>query len=249
MEYPAAGMAIQKACYAEYSACFVDTFYLDSLKNRLTRDFQTNKYAVFAYVDSVKHYQTFDTTFYHGVIYYIDTFQTEDVHVGIHTFLKDTLPTRQLKFTDRWAGFTGNPLATTYFPLLDTPFVAFFNEYDSIHKVGLGPMDGCFFEPTAFLIHDNRIFRTGQHGDRVAGISVTMPDFFQAVGLAPVPVPPVGIYRPSRLPPGRRTPALRPHRYDVNGRRVPSRKVLPELFYLWDSRPGGNITPANPTDD
>jgi hypothetical protein len=154
-----------------------------------------------------------------GQLYYIDTFTTEQVEISIHTFLKDSLPVRKLTFIDRWIPIGGDPLSTTHIPLKDTPFVAFFDRFDSLKHLGIAPMDGCFFEPTVFAIHHDRIHRKGMVGDRMPGVSVTLEDFFQAVGQEPVPVPPVAILRrnPFRKP---QKPVAPLHRYDGKGRRL-----------------------------
>lgn len=219
MTQPSEGVAIQEACYQGFSTCFVDTFYSAKLRDTLAALYQARKYAIFGYVDGVRNYETYDSVFYMGQLYYIDTFTTEQVDVSIHTFLKDTLPVRRLTFIDRWIPLGGDPLSTTHIPLMDTPFVAFFDRYDSLKHLGLGPMDGCFFEPTVFSIHHDRIHRKGMPGERMPGVSVTLGDFFQAVGHAPMPVPPVALLRrpPSRMPPNLFKPL---HRYDGNGRRL-----------------------------
>lgn len=222
---PAPGMAVQSACYGgPGGACVVDTFHVDSLRQQLVRRFADSRYAVFAYVDSVRHYQAYDTFYRRGELYYIDTLEAEDVQVRIHTYLKDTLPERRLKFTGYRLGLPGNPLATTFFPLLDTPFVAFFDAYDSLQHLGIGPMDGCFFEPAGFFIQEDRILKKGMPGDRMAGVSLPMEEFFAAVGIDPVPVPPVSLHRPARpsLRPGTGRPSPGSRRVDPNGRRIPA---------------------------
>lgn len=229
---PAPDVAVQVACYDSLGqACTVDTFYVDSLRNQLVQRFEARRYAIFGYVDSVRHYQTYDTFYRRGEVYFIDTLETEDVHIGIHTFLKDSLPSRHLKLTERWPVYPGNPLATTFLPLLDTPFVAFFDAYDSARHLGIGPMDGCFFEPTGFFIQEDRILKKGMPGERMAGVSLPVEDFFAAVGLDPVPVPPVSLYRPALQPgaqgPGKARPAQGSRRFDPNGRRLPAGRRVP----------------------
>ncbi len=236
LTHPAPDMAVQVACYdSQGQACIVDTFYVDSLRSLLVEQFEARRYAVFGYVDSVRHYQTYDTFYRRGEVYFIDTMETEDVHIGIHTFLKDSLPTRHLTITERWPVYPGNPLATTFLPLLDTPFVAFFDAYDSARHLGIGPMDGCFFEPTGFFIQEDRIFKKGMPGERMAGVSLPMEEFFAAVGLDPVPVPPVSLYRSAFQPgtpkPGKARPAQGSHVFDPNGRRVPAGRRISVRAY------------------
>jgi hypothetical protein len=191
MEYPGDGVSIQNACYADFGTCFVDTFYREKLLQELDLRFQASRYAVLAYVDSISNYLTYDTTFYRGQPYYVDTFQTEKVWLSVQANLKDSLPVTRLSYIDRWVAFTGNPYATTYTPLIDTPFVAMFTVYDSIRQLGVGPMDGCFFEPTAFTIIDGRIHKKGLVGERMPGVSVAWEDFFRTLALPPLAIPPV----------------------------------------------------------
>ena len=247
MHYPSEGVAIQEACYAGFTTCLVDTFYSAKLMEELSENFTKSKYAVFAYVDSVRNFETYESVYYKGQLYYIDTFTTEQVQVSIHTFLKDTMPVRKLTLVDRWMAFKGNPFATTYRPMLDTPFVAFFDSFDTLETMGIGPMDGCFFEPTAFIITSGRIHKKGMGGYRMPGVSVSTDEFFAAVGLTPVPVPPVGIVRPAgkslqnRYPPGRR-------RYDLLGRSLEGALSPIPVFSVWDTRPGRNGDETCPTD-
>ncbi len=191
MTYPSDGVAIQNACYPDFGSCFIDTFYREKLLTELSARYQSSQYAVLAYVDSISNYLTYDTTFYHNEPYYVDTFQTEKVWISIQANLKDSLPVPRLSYIDRWVAFTNNPFATTYTPLVDTPFVAMFSKYDSIRQLGVGPMDGCFFEPTAFTIIDGRIHKKGLPGERMPGVSVPWEDFFTRVGRASVAIPAV----------------------------------------------------------
>jgi hypothetical protein len=227
---PAEGMAVQKACYAEYGTCFQDTFYRDTLLNRMVRAYGESRYAVVAYVDSIENFLTYDTTFYRGQPYYVDTFQTEKVWVTIERDLREPMPVHELTYIDRWVAFTNNPFATTYTPLIDTPFVAFFDAYDSIRHLGIGPMDGCFFEPTAYAIAGGEIRKKGLVGERMPGVSVAWADFFGAIGKAPPPEPGIKSNRktalgPSRRGSGRGKPRRYGFAYDLRGRRLAYRAM------------------------
>lgn len=247
MEYPSEGVAIHQACYAEYASCFVDTFYRADLMEHLVSRYRDSRYAVFAYVDSVHNYLTLDTVFYRGEVNYIDTFTTETIRISIHTTLKDSLPISSLTYTARWLQFRGNPFATTFTTLRDTPFVAFFNEYDTLAKIGIGPMDGCFFEPTILSIYDGHIHKKGAVGERMPGIRVKVEDFLAAVGHEPVAVPPVSILARRKgkvLPSSQQGKEIR---YDAMGRRnrlgvlfeVPDKRLMPMPI----SRPPGSSGP------
>jgi hypothetical protein len=245
--HPSEGVAIQEACFSGFSTCLIDTFYSAKLLEELSQRFRNSKYAVFAYVDSVHNFYTYDSVYYQGQLYYVDTFTTERVQVGIHTFLKDTLPVRTLTFVDRWIAFKGDPLATTYTPLLDTPFVAFFDTYDTLENMGIGPMDGCFFEPTTFSIKAGRIHKKGAGGLRMPGVSVSTEEFFAAVGIPPVPVPPVAIFGPVGKP-SRRRPLPGSRRHDLLGRVLDRPRSPFSVFSVWDTRPAQTVGEARPTE-
>lgn len=247
MQYPSEGVSIQEACFADFGSCFIDTFHTEKLKTELVDKYKASKYAILAYIDSVSNYLTYDTTYYRGEIYYIDTLQTEKVWISVHENLKEPLPVKGLTYVDRWTAFTGNPLATTYNFMIDTPFVAIFNEYDSIFKIGIGPMDGCFFEPTGYTIFQDRIHKKGLVGERMPGVSVPMADFLKAVGHEPLETPPV---RPRSIGIRRRghimaplLPGASPYRYDVNGRRFDAGKIQGRASSIW-SLPGRETGPS-----
>jgi hypothetical protein len=219
LTYPEPGVSIQEACYAGYGTCITDTFYTEKLLAQLVDQYKASKYSSFGYVKSVENYPVVDTGYYHGEVYYIDTFTTEKVSISLETDLKDSVPVRGLTLLDRWLAVRFTPLATTYTHMIDTPFVTFFNKYDSLSNLGLGPMDGCFFEPTAYQIYDGRIHKKGLVGFRMPGVSVKVEDFLAAIGHEPVPVPPVAIRPVARR---RVFTARRPdaYRYDLMGRRL-----------------------------
>lgn len=227
--YPSPGVSIQTACYSGFDACAVDTFYADKLRDTLKFRYENSKYAVVAFVDSISNFLTVDTTWYRGVPYYVDTIQAEKVWISIASNLKDSLPVSHLVYTDQWLAFPNNPFSTTYFPLVDTPFVAFFTEYESIRQLGIGPMDGCFFEPTAYTLSKNQLQRKGLVGERMPGVSVTWDDFLKTVGHDPVPAPEVRERHIGLAPAqGRRADRIRSRApfkrfgvaYDLRGRRL-----------------------------
>lgn len=227
--YPAPGVAIHNACFPGFGTCAVDTFYSAKLRDTMAFHYRESKYAVIAYVDSISNYLTYDSVYYRGQLNYVDTFQTEKVWISIVENLKEALPVSKLSYIDKWIAFSNNPFATTYTPLVDTPFVAFFTKYDSIRELGIGPMDGCFFEPTAYTIIKDRVHKKGLVGERMPGVSVVWEDFIQFVGHAPVAAPQVrpkhiGIARPGADGAPRLRPAGRFERfgaaYDLRGRRL-----------------------------
>lgn len=237
--YPEPGVAIHEACYAGFSTCLTDTFYAEKLLAKLVEEYKASKFAIFGYVMEVENYRTTDTTYYRGEPYFVDTFTTERVSIKIATDLKDTVPVRNLSLIDRWLAVRFTPLATTYSHMIDTPFVAFFDKYDSLKNLGLGPMDGCFFEPTVYQIYEGRIHKKGLVGFRMPGVSVRVEEFLSAVGHDPVPAPQVGIRAISR----RQGSAMRPlvaFRYDLKGRRLVLERAQGPGFYI-TSESGGSF--------
>lgn len=236
MSYPSNGVAVQNACFPGFGVCNLDTFYVDKLRDTMALHFKQSKYAVTAYVDSISNYLTYDTTWYRGEPYYVDTFQTEKVWITVDRNLKDSvLPVTKLSYIDRWVAFTNNPFSTTYTPLIDTPFVAFFTAYDSIRKLGIGPMDGCFFEPTAYTIIEDRIHRKGLPGDRMPGVSLPWEDFLKTVGAELTASPPVRPRKVGLRPQGRLPRAAGAMRglsrfgveYDLRGRALRFHRAPP----------------------
>jgi hypothetical protein len=69
------------------------------------------------------------------------------------------MPMQELVMTEKLTHISGLPLAYTYTGLIDTPFVAFFDTYANPQEMGLGPVDGCYFEPTAYFIIQDRIYK------------------------------------------------------------------------------------------
>ncbi len=237
MQYPAPGMSIQNACYADYQSCFVDTFYAEKLRLELIKNYSNSKYAMIAYVDSVYNFLTFDSTFYHGALYYIDTVQSESVWISFVDSLKERFPVTKKSYKDNWNVVAGNPFATTYTPMIDTPFVAMFTVYDSIRDLGIGPMDGCYFEPSTYSIVGNAVHKKGLVGDRMPGVSVPWADFLLGIGHSSMAAPPVrvghtrilnplGAHRSTLLTPG-------PYRYDLRGRRFPQVQINKTSPWSW----------------
>ena len=146
MKYPADGVSIQTSCYPVFEICFTDTFYRDTLRQRLVDEFQESRHVAFAYVDSVRNYRVFDTIRYQSEILYIDTLQEETVWIGVHAELKGVLPQRQFLFRERFVYVPEDPFATTYRGLLDTPIVLFFNTYGGFGRRPLFPPGGVHSE-------------------------------------------------------------------------------------------------------
>ncbi len=184
LQHPSDSVAIQITCYQDLGNCLTDTFSVGKLRQELAAKYSNSKYAAFACEDSVTDFPTYDTILYHNQVYYVDTLLTERIKISIVGNLKDTLTTQHLTYVDRWVAALQNPNPATYRSLVGTPFVAFFNAYDSIGELGIGPLDGCFMEPTAYALSQDGIHKKGMAGQRMPGVSVTLDDFFKTVGHA-----------------------------------------------------------------
>lgn len=224
---PSDGVAVETVCWPVLQECSVDTFHRAELLAELAGKAGARKHAAFLYVDSVANRLGFDSVHYMGRLYYVDTVQVEEVWISVHSELKGALPVKRFRYLDRFIHVAGNPYATTYTALLDTPVLAFFDAFDTLSQLGIGPLDGCFFEPTAYVLRQGRIAkRSNDPSMRMPGIEVEAGDFFRSAGLVPVDLPPVrprhvGIRRERGLPAFRAAGRTgRP--CDLNGRRVPT---------------------------
>jgi hypothetical protein len=191
MSYPSAGVAVQKAYYPDYGKAFIDTFYREILYKELLAKYQAARHVAYGYVDKVHRYVSEDTIRHNGQIDYIQPYDTEDLQFSFPTDLKGVMPKPLLPLREKWVEIPGYPLAFSYIGLLDTPFVAFFNSYDSTIDLGLGPVDGCFYEPQGYFIYGDSIHRKGVPGERMPGVAVSVADFFTGIGQARIDPPPV----------------------------------------------------------
>lgn len=192
MVFPEDGMSVQTVCWPVFQECFTDTFQREDLQAELVAEAEGREHAAFLYVDSLRNRLGFDSVYYQGQLYFVDTFQVEDVWLSVHAELKGRLSVKRFHFRDRFVYVAGKPFATTYTALIDTPFLAFFDAYDSIHQLGIGPLDGCFFEPSAYLVKDGRIEKkSSDESERMPGVTVGLEEFFRASSLTPIPTPPV----------------------------------------------------------
>lgn len=195
--YLSPGIVIQQHCLPDFgNFCQLDTLYRDSLFNELQAAYLNSTHAVFGYVDSVHSLVLIDTALLYDTIYYYDTLRYEDVFISIQSQLKGSMP-RNLRFrTEKYRIFymPGDPTNTTYSALIDTPFIAFFNAYDTLEKeMGIGPRDGCFFEPHGYFVTSDSIHKKSGYQDidalgrktRMPGVAVAVRDFLTTVGVNP----------------------------------------------------------------
>jgi len=64
--------------------------------------------------------------------------------------------------------------------LLDTPLVIFFDSLGSLrYELGVNPPEGCFLEPTAYMITDRGIERKGN--SRLPGIFYSSREFLDGI--------------------------------------------------------------------
>lgn len=191
LKIPRDGMSIEKVCWVGFDACTLDTFYREELLQELVDDFEKSQHVAFAYLDSLHNYLQFDTVWIGNQINFVDTGNAESLWVSIPGELKGTLPRQAFPLKDRFPTYIPDkPFNTTYMPIIDTPFIAFFDTYATPYEMGLGPLDGCFFEPRVHLVKNGRIYKQSSlETERMPGIWVAVEDFFRAVGIPSRPVP------------------------------------------------------------
>lgn len=190
--YPADGVSVETVCWPVFETCNTDTFHRAELLAELAARYGSSTHAAFLYADSLRNQPLYDSVYYQGQLYYVDTFQVEDLWLSVHSELKGSLQRKRFAFRDRFVHVPGRPFATTYTALLDTPMLAFFDSYDSLSHLGIGPLDGCFFEPTAYVVADGRIRKkASDESARMPGVSVSVEEFFKAAGISAMPIPPV----------------------------------------------------------
>jgi len=221
---PSAKVSIQKACYLDFgNYCSIDTFYQDTLRNELVRKMQANLHAIMGYVDSIQNHMVVDTYLVNGSYPFYDTTRREDIWMTVHSQIKGVIPEQKLFFSSsKLTYWPENPLYFTYAGLIDTPFVAIFDTYGSLDEMHIGYEDGCFVEPSAYLIINGAVEKKGQEGIRMPGVSVPIAEWATAAGLD------------SRT---LSVPSVRPHntRIRFNGSTLTlSRGPTPQNFYLYD---------------
>lgn len=192
LTYPADGMSIQEVNYVDFGAVFIDTFYRDELKSELLAQYAKHEYAAFAYVDSIRYFLVLDSIFYEGELSHVDTLRGEGLWITLHSQLKGAPLPKQIYAEDSLLVYVADlPLATSYTGYLDTPFVAFFDRYAKVSDMNFGPVDGCYFEPRAYMMPGGGITKKGEEGVRMPGVSVAGADFLKAVGKEGFEVPQV----------------------------------------------------------
>ena len=191
LQIPRDGMSIEKVCWAGFELCKVDTFYREELLQELVDNFQKFQHVVFAYPDSLLNYLQMDTVRFDGQFVGIDTGNAESLWVNIFRELKGTMPRQNLLLHEKYPAYIPDkPYNTSYLAIVDTPFIAFFDTYATPYDLGIGPLDGCFFEPSVYMIRDGRIYKKSSWElQRMPGIWVSGEDFFKAVGLPVEPMP------------------------------------------------------------
>ncbi len=177
---PDLSRAVQSTYWEDFHSTFIDTFYQDTLENLLALKIKSNAHIIIGEVDSVRTFLALDSAWSKTNP---DTLQGERVWLTIHEQLKGSIPETKLTFAfEKFTYWSNNPFATTYTALIGLRFVGFFNNtsdlWDRIAD-GFGPLDGCYFEPTAFLIKNNAIYRTGLIDQRMPGVSVPYDRFLK----------------------------------------------------------------------
>jgi hypothetical protein len=226
------GVVEDKICDTCFQFCDVKTFYRDTLMRELKARYDSARHVIFGHIESLKRYQKYDTIYYEGDLIGVDTSEWESLTVSVFAELKGDLGKSTIPLVDSMAYISSIPYATSYRGYEGRPFLSFFdtlpenrNRNDSM---GIGPVDGCFFEPQAFIISDSSIHKMGIETDRIPGVSVRVVDFFKAVGHPGAPIPTkkavaISIRKdmPRDKPSSRSQARTRRHYwYDLKGRRL-----------------------------
>jgi hypothetical protein len=232
-----------------WDSCFqfldVRTFYRDSLMKELKAKYDSARHVIFGYIETLKRYQKHDSIFYEGAFIGVDTSEWESLTVSVFGELKGDLGKTTIPLVDSMAYISSVPYATSYRGYEGRPFLAFFdtlpenrNRNDSM---GIGPVDGCFFEPQAYIISDSSIHKMGVETDRIPGVRVRLEDFYKEVGHPGAPIPTkkavaISVQREwlrDRPSPPSQVRNRRHYWYDLKGRRlrgdVPGQSPNPAL--------------------
>jgi hypothetical protein len=184
MQFPAPGTAIQTYYIAELDYRQTDTFYQDTLNRQLADLFRASRHVILGNLDSVKTRLIFDSIWYLGQLIAVDTFREQSLWIRALDQFKGSLPAPRLFYLDTLNFYSDTALKLLqwdYAPLVDTPFVAFFN-VDLLGDAGIGPTDCSFFEPQAFMVIGGRIHKKGAEYYRMAGVSVAFDSLLSENG-------------------------------------------------------------------
>lgn len=224
------GVVDVKFCDSCFQFCDVRTFYRDTVMQALKTKYNQSRHVIFGYIDSLKRYQKADSVYFEGDLVGVDTSEWESLTVSVFGELKGSLGKTRFTMVDSMAYVPAIPWATSYRDYDGRPFLAFFNTLtgnkNQNDSMGVGPVDGCFFEPQAFIISDSSIHKMGYDNERIPGVSVRVADFFREVGHPGAPIPQKKtvsnrVMTPHNRQPSRvRTQGLRRYWYDLKGRRL-----------------------------
>lgn len=162
-------------------------YYEDSLRIELLQKFAKFKNVSIGIVDSVRNYVVIETS---GADNYQEYLRVEDVWFTLTSQLKGTASKsgEKYSFTNRKLYYlASNPFTTSYTGNIGIPFVAFYddkpeeiglNTIDGLGPLngGFGPLDGCFYEPSGYLILKDRVYKKGKEGARMAGVSIPLSE-------------------------------------------------------------------------
>ncbi len=230
-----AGVAEVKQCEGCFNFCNTITTYQDSLRVGLKAKYDRSQHVIFGYIDSLKRYQKADSVFYQGILIGVDTSEWESLYVSVFSELKGNLGMSHFLVVDSMAYVPKVPFATSYRGYDGRPFMAFFDNLtggvNQNDQMGIGPVDGCYFEPQAYIVSDSSIHKMGQDKtgieaiDRIPGVSIRVEDFLKEIGRPGLPIPSkktVSIQAKTRG--GGRSHILKAGRisywYDLKGRRL-----------------------------
>jgi hypothetical protein len=189
-------MAIQTAFYPEFNITRKDTFHQAKLIEELKTRFASSRHAAIAVLENLVPRFKIDTFCYpasshcapgDSIFVSIDTLLEESFRIRILHQLKGDVEQDTFEFQEILPYYSPPLDPTTYSGLAGKPFVAFFDAYKPWWSWGVGPVDGCFFEPSAFMLIHGRIHRKGLEGKRMPGISLSLDRFLGAVVEVPIP--------------------------------------------------------------
>lgn len=189
-------VAVQTAFYPDTRITRNDTFYLAKLAEELKVRFASSRHATIAVIENLAPRYKVDTICFPASsscsprdsnFVAIDTLLEETFQVRILKRLKGAIPQDTFEFTETLPYYAPPLDPTTYSDLVGKPFLAFFDENKPWRRWGVGPVDGCFFEPSAYILIQGRIHKKGLEGSRMPGISLLLDRFLASVAVISIP--------------------------------------------------------------
>ncbi len=170
-------IVVQEKCYAGFPVCVLDTFYQDSLEADLKRAADGSQYISLFEMGEFSTSMVVDTNWLGENSFQLDSVVIEEGSIRHLTNLKGNSQHGDFVFTNRWVV----PDTMSFQSLVDTPFIAFYNAYDSLENLNIHPNQDCLLEPTTYTIKNGRISKRGVDGVRMPGVSFPFSEFLQII--------------------------------------------------------------------